>query len=59
MPDELSSELQAWQKSRTDKEAATLLDIPLPTYRAYKNGKRTPNKLSYEELKRRMDATEE
>lgn len=59
MPDELSKELKAWQKSRTDKEAASLLAIPVSTYRKYKRGIRVPNNLAYEELKRRMDTTEE
>lgn len=59
MPEELSREIREWQKTRCDKESAVLLGIPLPTFRAYKRGLRIPNKLAYEELKRRMDTTEE
>jgi transcriptional regulator with XRE-family HTH domain len=46
--------LKAWRGKRYQKEAANDLGIPLPTYRKYENGKRTPVKLSMCELERRM-----
>jgi hypothetical protein len=56
MPKTFSKELKEWRGDRIQKEAASALDIPAPTYRKYEYGKRTPNKLSMIELKRRMDA---
>jgi Helix-turn-helix len=53
-----SEELKRWRGSLYQKEAAAKLDIPLPSYRKYENGKRTPNKLAIAELRRRMWANE-
>lgn len=53
----LSKELKIWQGNRNAKSAAADLNIPLPTFRKYLNGKRTPNKLAAAELKRRMEIT--
>jgi DNA-binding XRE family transcriptional regulator len=50
----LADELKVWRGKLYQKEAAAKLDIPLPTYRKYEKGKRTPNKLALAELKRRM-----
>ena len=52
----LKKELQIWQGNRNAKTAASDLDLPLATFRKYRNGKRTPNKLALAELKRRMGA---
>lgn len=54
----LSKELKLWQGKRNCKTAAGDLDIPLPTYRKYVTGKRTPNKLAMVELIRRVRLTE-
>jgi len=51
-----AKELKTWRGSRIAKEAASDLDIPLPTYRKYEYGKRTPGKLAMIELKRRMES---
>ena len=53
----LRKELKLWQGNRNAKTAAFDLDLPLPTFRKYLNGKRTPNKLAMAELKRRMENT--
>lgn len=50
----LAKELKQWRGRLYQKEAADKLQIPLPTYRKYEAGKRTPNKLALAELKRRM-----
>jgi hypothetical protein len=52
----LSKELKIWQGKRNAKAAAADLDIPLPTFRKYLNGKRTPCNLALAELKRRMES---
>jgi len=52
----LKDQLREWRGKRRQKEAAADLDIPLPTYRKYEYGKRTPNKLALAELTRRMEA---
>ena len=54
----LSKELNLWRGNRNAKTAASDLDIPLPTYRKYLSGKRTPNKLAIAELRRRMGINE-
>lgn len=54
MSDQLKDRLREWQGKRRQKEAAADLDIPLPTYRKFLYGKRTPNKLALAELLRRM-----
>jgi hypothetical protein len=46
--------LKKWRGARLQKQAAGDLDIPLPSYRKYEYGKRTPNKLALAELERRM-----
>ena len=51
----LSKELKIWQRDRNSKTAAGLLEIPLPTFRKYLQGKRHPNKLAEVELRRRME----
>lgn len=51
-----SRKLREWRGRRYQKEAAVILDIPLPTYRKYERGKRTPNKLAMAELERRINA---
>jgi hypothetical protein len=53
----LKKELEIWQGKRNAKTAAADLDIPLATFRKYRNGKRTPNKLALAELKRRMQTS--
>lgn len=55
----LKKELAQWQGNRNAKTAAFDLDLPIPTFRKYLNGKRTPNKLAMVELKRRMDLSKE
>jgi len=50
----LAEELKKWRGNLRQKEAASKLDIPLPTYRKYEYGERTPTKLALPELKRRM-----
>lgn len=55
----LKKELAQWQGNRNAKTAAFDLQIPLPTFRKYRNGKRTPNKLALAELKRRMQVAAE
>lgn len=50
-----TEELRTWRGKLRQKEAADLLKIPLPSYRKYENGKRTPNKLAMAELRRRME----
>lgn len=52
--EQLKDRLREWRGKRRQKEAASDLDIPLPTYRKYEYGKRTPNKLALAELLRRM-----
>ena len=54
-PGKLKDQLREWQGKRRQKEAAADLDIPLPTYRKFLYGKRTPNKLALAELNRRME----
>jgi hypothetical protein len=49
--------LENWQGNRNSKTAAFDLGIPLPTFRKYRNGKRTPSSLAMAELKRRMEST--
>jgi hypothetical protein len=56
MSGKLKDLLREWQGKRRQKEAAADLDIPLPTYRKFLYGKRTPNKLALAELVRRMEA---
>jgi len=56
MTERLSKRLKIWRGKLRQKEAADRLDIPLPTYRKYENGHRTPNKLALAELERRMAA---
>lgn len=56
MSELLAKRLKAWRGGLRQKEAAALLDIPLPTYRKYEAGKRHPNKLALPELDRRMQA---
>lgn len=53
----LKNQLREWRGSLRQKEAADILDLPLPTYRKYEYGKRTPNKLAMAELQRRMIET--
>jgi hypothetical protein len=53
-PWKLKDRLREWQGKRRQKEAASDLDIPLPTYRKFLYGKRTPTKLALAELLRRM-----
>lgn len=48
-------EIKRWRGLRRQKEAAEDLDIPLPTYRKYEYGKRTPGKLAMVELRNRME----
>jgi hypothetical protein len=50
----LPFKLREWRGKRYLKEAAAILDIPLPTYRKYESGERHPNNLAEAELKRRM-----
>jgi transcriptional regulator with XRE-family HTH domain len=50
----LSKRLRLWRGKLRQKEAAAKLDLPLPTYRKYEYGKRTPNKLALAELERRL-----
>ena len=52
----LKDRLREWQGKRRQKEAAADLDLPLPTYRKFLYGKRTPNKLAMAELERRLAA---
>jgi Helix-turn-helix len=56
MADLLKNRLREWRGKRRQKEAAADLDIPVPTYRKYEYGKRTPNRLALAELNRRMDS---
>lgn len=51
----LSERLRLWRGRLYQKEAAAKLDLPLPTYRKYEKGKRTPNKLAMAELERRLE----
>ena len=51
---ELARTLRRWRGGLRQKEAAAILDLPLPTYRKYECGKRTPNKLALAELERRL-----
>lgn len=51
----LADKLKLWRGKRYRKEAAAILRIPLPTYRKYEEGKRTPNKLAMAELERRLE----
>ena len=51
----LKKELEIWQGKRNAKTAASDLQIPLATFRKYRNGKRTPNKLALAELRRRLE----
>lgn len=53
----LSKELNLWRGNRNAKTAAGDLRIPLPSYRKYLNGKRTPSKLALAELLRRMNSS--
>jgi len=53
-PVRLAKRLKIWRGKLYQKEAAAILDLPIPTYRKYENGKRTPNKLALAELERRM-----
>lgn len=55
MAELLADRLKRWRGPLRQKEAAAKLDIPLPTYRKYENGKRTPAKLALVELERRMN----
>ena len=50
----MSKELNLWRGNRNAKTASDDLKIPLPTYRKYLSGKRSPNKLAEAELRRRM-----
>ncbi len=50
----LKNKLRLWRGDLRQKEAAAILDLPLPTYRKYELGKRTPNKLALAELERRL-----
>lgn len=52
----LKDRLRKWRGKRYQKEAAAALDLPVPTYRKYETGKRTPNKLAMAELNRRLEA---
>ena len=54
MTQQLKDQLREWQGKRRQKEAAADLDIPLPTYRKFLYGKRTPTKLALAELLRRL-----
>lgn len=55
MAEQFKRTLKRWRGTRYQKEAADDLRIPLPSYRKYENGKRTPNKLAMAELQRRME----
>ena len=57
MEELLADRLKRWRGPLRQKEAAARLDLPLPTYRKYELGKRTPNKLALAELDRRLAQT--
>lgn len=44
MPEQFKDRLKKWRGKKYQKEAADLLGVPLPTYRKWECGKRTPNK---------------
>lgn len=50
----LPARLKKLRGKLRQKEMAEKLGLPLPTYRKYELGKRTPNKLAMAELERRM-----
>lgn len=54
-----SKRLRVWRGKLYQKEAAAKLDVPLPTFRKWENGKQTPNKLALAEIERRMERNAE
>ena len=59
MPELFSKHLKRWRGRRYQKEAASDLDAPLPTYRKWESGKSTPNKWAMADLLRRMENMKE
>lgn len=49
------SELKKWRGKLYQKEAAAKLDVPLPTYRKWEQGKKTPRALALEAIRARMN----
>lgn len=55
MAELFAKRLKQWRGGLRQKEAAAILDIPLPTYRKYEAGKRTPGKLALIVLEQRLN----
>jgi DNA-binding transcriptional regulator YiaG len=55
MTELFSERLKKWRGKLYQKEAAAKLDVPLPTFRKWESGKRTPGKLTLAEVIRRME----
>lgn len=51
----LKDKLKVLRGTLRQKEMAERLNLPLPTYRKYELGKRTPSKLALAELERRIE----
>ena len=54
MPESFALRLRKWRGQMMQKEAASILDVPIATLRKWEYGKRTPNKITLCELERRM-----
>jgi len=55
MRESFATRLKNWRGPLRQKEAASVLDVKLGTFRSWENGKRTPNKLALIEIERRME----
>lgn len=55
MGEPFKNQLRKWRGNRIQKEGASLLNVPVATFRKWEYGKRTPNKLAMAEIKRRME----
>ena len=58
MPAEIAwkDRVRQWRGKLTQKEAADIIGVPAPTWRAWEYGKRTPKKASAIEFERRMES---
>lgn len=54
LTEQFKDTLRRWRGKLRQKEAASILDVPVATYRKWEIGKRTPKKLTQAEVVRRM-----
>lgn len=58
MAQTLAQRLRVWRGEKTNSECATILRIPMVTFRKYLYGERHPNPLALAELERRLSESE-